>query len=75
MHELATLVGSNRNMVQEFINGMVSTTYVPTSQSRPPILEPTLHRISKIIMKEAVRDKMLELVQSNKKIPENDVDV
>ena len=75
MHELATLVGSNRNTVQEFINDMVGNTDVPTSQSKPLLLEPTLHRISKIVMKEAVRDKMLELIQSGKKIPENDVDV
>ena len=39
------------------------------------MFEPTLHRISKIVMEEAVRDKMLELIQSGKKIPENDVDV
>ena len=38
-------------------------------------LEPTLHWISKIVMKEVVRDKILELIQSGKKIPENDVDV
>ena len=75
MHELATLVGSNCNMVQELINDMVGSTDVPTSQSKPPMLEPALHRISKIIMKETVRDNMLELIQSCKKIPENDVDV
>ena len=74
MHEFATLVGSNHNMVQELINDMVGNTYVPTSQSRPPMLEPTLYRISKIVMKEA-GNKMLELIQSGKKIPENDVDV
>ena len=75
MHELATLVGSNRNTVQEFINDMVGNTDVPTSQSKPSMPESTLHRISKIVMKETVRDKMLELIQSDKKIPENDVDV
>ena len=75
MHELATLVGSNRNTVQGFINGMVGNTNAPTSQSKPPMFEPTLHRISKIVIKGTVRDKMLELIQSGKKIPENDVDV
>ena len=75
MQELATLVDSNRSTVQEFINDMVCETFVPTSQSKPPILEPTLHRISKIVMKEAVRDKMLELIQSGKEIPGNDVDI
>ena len=75
MHELATMVCSNRNTVQEFINDMVGNTDVPTSQLKPTMLEPTLHRISKIVMKEAFRDKMLELIQSGKKIPENDVNV
>ena len=75
MHKLATLVSSTRNRVQGFINDMVGNTDVPTSQSKPPMFEPTLHRISKIVIKEAVRDKMLELIQSDKKIPENDVDV
>ena len=32
MEELATLVGSNRNMVQGFINDMVGNTNAPTSQ-------------------------------------------
>ena len=75
MQGLATLVGSNRKTVQEFINDMVCETVVPTSQSRPPMFESTLHRISKIVMKEAVRDKMLELIQSGKKVKENNVDV
>ena len=78
MEELATLVGSNRNTVRDFINDMIVENITPTSQSNRPMfepLEPTLHRISKIVMKEAVRDKMLELIQSGKKIPENNVDV
>ena len=54
---------------------MIGNTNAPTSQSKPPMFEPTFHRISKIVMKETVRDKMLELIQSGKKIPENDVDV
>ena len=37
--------------------------------------ESTLHQISKIVINEAVRDKMLELIQSGKEIPENNVDV
>ena len=40
MEELATLVGSNRNTVQEFINGMVGENINPTSQSNQPIFEP-----------------------------------
>ena len=75
MQELKTLVGSNRTTVREFINDMVVETNTPTSQSKPPMSETTLHRIAKIVMKEAVRDKMLELIQSGKKIPENNVDV
>ena len=75
MLSLGTSVGSDRNTVQGFINDMVGNTNAPTSQSKPSMPESTLHRISKIVMKEAVRDKMLELIQSGKKIPENDVDV
>ena len=75
MQELVTLAGSNRNLVQEFINYMVCETVVPTSQSKPPMFESTLHRISKKVTKEAVKDKMLELIQSGKKMTENNVDV
>ena len=42
MEELATLVGSNRNTVQGFINDMVGNTNAPTSQSKLPMFEPTL---------------------------------
>ena len=69
------MVGSNQNTIQEFINDLVIETNTSTSQSKPPMFEFTLHRISKIVMKEAVRDKMLELIQSSKKTPDNDVDV
>ena len=75
MEELKTLVGSNHNTTQEFINDMVGNTNASTSQSKPPTYESTLHHVSKIVMKEIVRDKMLELIQSGKKIPENDVEV
>ena len=75
MEELKTLVGSDCNTVRELINDMVVENITPTSQSKPPMFKPTLHQISKKVMKEAVRDKMLELIQSGKKIPENDVDV
>ena len=69
------MVGSNRNTVQGFTNDMVGNTNAPTSQSKPSMPGSTLHRISKIVMKEAVRDKMFELIQSDKKTPENDVEV
>ena len=75
IQELKTLVSSKRNTVREFINDMVIQTNNPTSQSKPPMFETTLHRISKIVMNRTVRDKMLELIQSGKKIPENDVNV
>ena len=65
MNELRVLVGSDRNTVQGFINDMFGNTDVPTSQSKPPMLEPSLHWISK--------RQMLELIQSSKKIPENNV--
>ena len=57
MNELAVLVGSDRNTVQGFINDMVGNTNAPTSQSKPSMPESTLHWISKIVMKEAFRDK------------------
>ena len=75
MNELGVLVGSERNTVQMFINNMVGDTNAPTSQSKPLMPESTLYWISKIAMKEAVRDKMKELIRSGKKIPENAVDV
>ena len=62
-------------MIQEFINDMVGNTNASTSQSKPPTYESTLHHVSKIVIKEIVRDKMVELIQSVKKIPENDVEV
>ena len=37
--------------------------------------ESTLHQISKMIMKEAVEDKKMELTQADMKIPDNDADV
>ena len=54
---------------------MIIETNTPTSQSKSSMFETTIHRISKIVMNKTVRDKMLELIQSGKKIPENDVDV
>ena len=39
------------------------------------MLESTLHQISKMIMKEAVEDKKMELTQAGMKIPDNDADV
>ena len=75
MQELKILVGSNGNTVREFINDMVVEANTPTSQSKPPMFETTLHRILKIVTNKTVRDKMLELIQSSKKIPKNNVDV
>ena len=92
MNELATMVGSDRNTVQGFINDMVGNTNYPTvvesnnnttdkdtkqppNQLRSSMPESTLHRISNMIMKDAVEDKKLELTQSGMKIPENDTDV
>ena len=75
MDELAAMVESDRNTVQEFSNNMVGNTDAPDSQSKPSMPEPTLHRISKMPMKEVVEDKKMELIRSGMKIPENDVDV
>ena len=75
MNELRVLVGSDRNTVQGFINDMVRNNTTPTSQLKASMPESTLHRISKIVMKEADRNKMMELIRSGKKIPENDVDI
>ena len=75
MNELASMVGSDCNTVQGFINGMVGDTDAPTKQSKPSMPESTLHRILKMIMKKVVEDKKMELTQSGMKIPENDVDV
>ena len=61
MKELAVLVGSDCNTVQGFINAVVGNTNAPTSQSKPSMPEYILHRISKIVMKEVFRDKMIEL--------------
>ena len=88
MDELAVIIGSDRNTVQEFIINMIGNTDVPTvingnnkttarppSQLRSSIPEAILHWISKMVMKEAVEDKKMELIRSSTKIPENDVDV
>ena len=50
----------------------LSQRYIELRSSMP---ESTLHRISKMVMKEAVEDKKMELTRSGMKIPENDVDV
>ena len=73
--ELATMVGSERNTIQGFINDMVGDTAAPTKQSKPSMPESTLHRFSKMITKKVVEDKKMELTQSSIKIPENGVDV
>ena len=75
MDELSTMVGSNRNMVQRFINDMVGNTDDSTNQLKPLMPESTLHWISKMIMKEAVEDKKMEVTQFGMQILENDADV
>ena len=92
MDELATMVGSDCNIVQGYINDMVGNrndhtvvegnndaagevTKQPPNQLRSSIPKSTLHQISKMIMKEAVEDKKMELTQSGMKIPGNNVDV
>ena len=75
MDDLSTMVGSDRNTVQGFIDDMVGNTDASTNRSKPSIPEPTLHQISKMIMEDAVEDKKMELAQSDMKIPENDADV
>ena len=47
----------------------------PPNQLRLSMPEPILHRISKMLMKEVVEDKKMELMQLGTKIPMNDVDV
>ena len=47
----------------------------PPNQLRSRMPESTLHRISKMVMKEAIEDKKMDLMRSGTKIPENDVDV
>ena len=47
----------------------------PPDHLRSSIPESTLHRISKMVMKEAVEDKKMDLMQSSTKISENDVDI
>ena len=47
----------------------------PPNQLRSSIPESTLHWISKMVMKEAVEDRKMELMRSGKKIPVKDVDV
>ena len=47
----------------------------PLKQLRSSIHEYTLHRTSKIVIKEAVEDKKLEIMRSGTMIPAKDVDV
>ena len=75
MDELSAMVRSDCNTVQGFIKNMVGNTDASTNQSKPSMPESTLHRISKMIMKEAVEDKKMELTYSGLQISENDVDV
>ena len=48
---------------------------LPPNGLRSSIPESTLHRISKMVMKETVEDKKVELMQLGTKIPTKDVDV
>ena len=47
----------------------------PPNQLRSLITESTLHRISKMVMKEPVEDKKMELMRLGAEIPAKDVDV
>ena len=47
----------------------------PPNQLRSSMPESTLHRISKIVMNEAVANKKMELMRSSTKIPVKDIDV
>ena len=47
----------------------------PPNQLRSSIPESTLHRISKMVMKEALEDKKVELMQLGTKIPAKEVDI
>ena len=47
----------------------------PPNQLRSSMPESTLQRTSKMVMKEAVEDKKMELMQSGTKIPIKDLDV
>ena len=46
----------------------------PPNQMKSSIHESTLHQISKMIMKEAVEDKKVELMRLGTEIPAKDVD-
>ena len=50
-------------------------TKQPPNQLRSSMPESTLHRISKMIMKEAVEDKKMDLMRSGTKIPENNINI
>ena len=47
----------------------------PPNQLRSLISESTLHWISKMVMKEAIEDKKVELMRSGTKILAKDIDV
>ena len=48
---------------------------LPSNRLRSSIPESTLHRISKMAMKEVVEDKKMELMQLGTKSPTKDIDV
>ena len=47
----------------------------PTNQLRSSIPKSTLHQISKMVMKKAVKNKKIKLMRSGTKIPVNNVDI
>ena len=53
----------------------LATMIQPPNQLRSSIPESTLHWISKMVMKEAVEDKKVELMRSGRNVPTKDVDV
>ena len=53
----------------------LAATLRPPNHLKSSMPESTLQRISKMVTKEAVEDKKMDLMRSGTKIPENDVDV
>ena len=59
---------------KDIMNELASTLR-PPNHLKSSVPESTLHWTSKMVMKEAVEDKKIDLMQFGTKILENDVDV
>ena len=71
-----TMQNEDHTDIMDELKAMVgSDSKQPPNQLRSSMPESTLHWISKMIMKEAVEDKKMELTQAGMKIPDNDADV